>query len=936
MPVTVNHIYTSPVADGTATSVVRPSDWNSVHAITLNLSGTDVIGAFSNGGNVSFGTNTDGYITGSAPTGGGGGVALSAGTNSTSTGTVVFANSNNITFGMNTDGVVTASYSNTTPYLTTAMASNRGSDFMGTNTALTANGVSMTANSSGLSLNFPAFLTTARASNDAVGLNTALTAGPLAWTVNSGGISLNAGSAAGTTTGFAGNLISGSMTHNTAGLNVSLNHPAWLTTAAQSSASNVSGVIAGTASNAATNQSAQLSGAVSFSNANGVSFFTTASGATSGIQATVATTYRASNDGVGLNTALTAGPLTWTVNSGGISLNAGSAAGTTTGFGGNLISGSMTHNTAGLNLSLSHPAWLTTAAQSSASNVSGVIAGSASNAATNQSVQLSGGVSFANTNGVSFYTTANGAVSGIAATVATNYQSQGAYLTTAALSDHSHGNPTLSLAGGLSGATASNSAGFTLSLTQAAAAPSPINFSAGTTTSAVSGLTFSNSNNISFGLGTGASAGVVTASFNPINIGVTDSSAAGTTGTLDGGNAQYLFFGQGALSISQSLNGSSGSLSIVGNGIGSANVAMTNLAFTANTAGLSINNVDDHFKAYSLVGNTAGTNVSTITTVGTLYLSGGPNITLSGNSNTIVVSAAAAGGAGYVNAWEPLPLLQSGSTTFAPGVGSWYIQPMQLPYAISGGRFNIMVAHGSTTSNFANTSAASYATNSSGTLSVTGSMERRMAIWSVGTGTNSTRLESIWSNNWPVSFTNVVSVSGNGALVTASVSMQLSGIQSINSLGATTQGTWSTSSNSNSAAASMASSVMSSLNTYMNRFVSSQLMIPIPFNTTLQPGLYYVGFMLNTTSGSSTSGAGMAATAIMSISNVNQYALYGNSNTAARIWGQSAATSGSAPFPGVGFYSATSAAPPATMAFSDIRTLGLQPLPYYNYVNSTI
>lgn len=31
----INHLYVSPVADGTATSVVRPSDWNSIHAYTL-------------------------------------------------------------------------------------------------------------------------------------------------------------------------------------------------------------------------------------------------------------------------------------------------------------------------------------------------------------------------------------------------------------------------------------------------------------------------------------------------------------------------------------------------------------------------------------------------------------------------------------------------------------------------------------------------------------------------------------------------------------------------------------------------------------------------------------------------------------------------------------------------------------------------------------
>lgn len=208
MPITVGHSKSVTVADGTNTGIVRPSDWNSNHAVTLNISGTDIFGAFSNAGNVTFGTDLGGYITATAPAGGGGGggAAISAGTQSQSTGTVIFSNSNGLTFGLNA-GTLTGSHNGytgaTTQFLTTAQP-------------------------------VGAYLTTARASNDAVGLNTALTAGPLALTVNSSGLSLNAGSVAGTTTGFGGNLISGSMTNNTAGLNLSLIHPAWLTTAANS------------------------------------------------------------------------------------------------------------------------------------------------------------------------------------------------------------------------------------------------------------------------------------------------------------------------------------------------------------------------------------------------------------------------------------------------------------------------------------------------------------------------------------------------------------------------------------------------------------------------------------------------------------------------------------------------------------------------------
>ena len=332
MPGTVNHVFTSPVADGTNTQLVRPSNWNSEHLITLNAVGSEISNAFGTAGGVTFGYDGT-NITASAPAGGGGltNINVSAGATSANLSNLTFANGGGVSFGL-TNSVITGSVA------TTYRASN---DAIGLNTALTANGVSMTANSSGLSLNFPAFLTTARASNDAVGLNTALTVGPLAWTVNSAGISLNAGSAAGTTSGFAGNSISGSMTHNTAGLNLSLNHPAWLTTAMQSNAVTLSNI---NVSAGAT--SANLS-ALTFNNGGGVTFGLT----NSVITGSVATTYRASNDAIGTNTAQS--NVTWTANSAGLSLDARGYVGTATGFSGTNISATMTHNSAGFSLQLS-------------------------------------------------------------------------------------------------------------------------------------------------------------------------------------------------------------------------------------------------------------------------------------------------------------------------------------------------------------------------------------------------------------------------------------------------------------------------------------------------------------------------------------------------------------------------------------------------------
>lgn len=264
MPLSVFHSLTATTPDDPLYEI-KPSNWNSLHVGTLDAAGSEISNAFSNANNITFGLETNGFITASASYTNDGAVAISAGTNSRSTGTVNFSNSNGMTFGMSNNGVVTASYtvptvpaqteyvfSNSngvsfgtngstvtatvkTDYLTTAMASNRGTDFVqataafaGTNASgtIASNGISVSvnaggggvaisggansqstgtvnfSNSNGVSFGLSNngvmtatvktdYLTTARASNDAIGLNTALTGNGVAWTVNSSGLSLN-------------------------------------------------------------------------------------------------------------------------------------------------------------------------------------------------------------------------------------------------------------------------------------------------------------------------------------------------------------------------------------------------------------------------------------------------------------------------------------------------------------------------------------------------------------------------------------------------------------------------------------------------------------------------------------------------------------------------------------------------------------------------
>ena len=283
------HVYSQTVADGTATSVVRPSDWNSGHAqiVTLGgntagastLTGTNIIIQGGNNLTVSGvqGANVATIIMSGVNT-----VAQTvdtnkAGTGFTSTtiaGAVVAATNDTNGLKLAVPGYLTTAQP-VGAYLTTARASN---DAIGLNTALTGNGVSVTANSSGLSINVPPFITTyvaqttqTQPAGNIAGVGTTFAGTNVSATMglNSNGLALslsapsggggagfslgvsNTGNTAGNTGTFSNSTYvlagSGSITlsQSTAagGATAWIQHPAWLTTAALSqNTSNYAGV----------------------------------------------------------------------------------------------------------------------------------------------------------------------------------------------------------------------------------------------------------------------------------------------------------------------------------------------------------------------------------------------------------------------------------------------------------------------------------------------------------------------------------------------------------------------------------------------------------------------------------------------------------------------------------------------------------------------
>ena len=376
----VSHVYNQTVADGTATSVVRPSDWNSAHNQFLTVSG-----------------NTAGSST-------------MSGTN------IVWQGGNNVTLSVSTAaGAATVVVSG-------------------------ANTVAQTVQ------------TQASGNIPRSGLTTGATAGVL----------------------MVG-------TNDTNG--ISLGVPAWLTTAAQSSASNVSAISAAT--NNTGGGTATLSGGISFSNANNFTFYTSAGNAIAGSFSTSQSVQTQASGNIprtGITTGATAGSLlAATHDTNGISL--GVPAWLTVAAGGGGFTGGVSTggNTVGNTGTQTGSLFL-----AGGNNITlsvGTAAGGA------QTVTISGPNTAAqtafvlsNSNGITFGTNVS--------TVTASYNS-----TSAA------GTSTGFTGANISGSMTNNSAGLALSLSVAApGGGGAINVSAGTTSGNLQTIVFSNSNGVSFGL----------------------------------------------------------------------------------------------------------------------------------------------------------------------------------------------------------------------------------------------------------------------------------------------------------------------------------------------------------------------------------------------------------------------------------------------------
>lgn len=652
----------------------------------------------------------------------------------------------------------------------------------------------------------------------------------------------------------------------------------------------------------------------------------------------------------GINGAITGGSLT--VNTSGVSINLPAYLTTAdlsanssryAGTNGAITGGSITVNTAGVSVNL--PAYLTTAALSADSSkyaftgfttttgAGAVVAGTHNTAGLLLAVPAYLTTADLSANS-SKYAGVNGAITGGSITVNTSGVSVNlpAYLTTAALSGDSSkyaftGFTTTTVAGAVVAGT-HNTAGLLLAvpgyLTTAALSANTSNY-AGINSAITGGSMTVNTSGVSINLPAYLTTAMLSNAATISNINV---SAAGSSNNLSAvvfSNANNVTFGLTGSTLTASMPSASViTLSVVGSSQTFGNVVFSNsnrISFGLNgstvtammamnfSAGTTSNEVSDRIIFSNSNGYSFGLNASTITMQGPFV--------------------------GYL---EPFP--QSNTAGLAPVAGSWYLAPFVAPNSMSGGRINFLQVNTSTAGLFRDITGGSYVSSSSGGKNQSGTFSLAAALWSQGTGANSTRLESLWSNSfsWGWSHRVVVSQSGANSSVSVSVSQSISYISEIGSNGAYTLNQFNSASASSGTNTSIASAALDSVGLSLRNMLSNSVMVPVGFNTTLSAGAYWLGVAWSTTTASATSQTSFAGASALWFS---QLSLVGISrlelNSLYRNWGSTATTARSQFVPTGAYTAAANMTPPQFIALSsDIASVASQWVPYFNFVNQGI
>ena len=282
-----------------------------------------------------------------------------------------------------------------------------------------------------------------------------------------------------------------------------------------------------------------------------------------------------------------------------------------------------------------------------------------------------------------------------------------------------------------------------------------------------------------------------------------------------------------------------------------------------------------------------------------------------------------------VGYFEPFIPANTNSTLSAPGVGTWYFHPFQLPLAIGSGQIYMMCADAA---GFLN--GAVYSAASSGSITRYQTLHNRIALYQLGTGASTTRLESKWSAEcdmyatWRRQVNSTVSTSRVGV----SNYLTLSFPAQFDASGGRTYSSTAQSGATSTAASTFASTAANGLITGAVAYVSGSKQMIFPFATSLSAGQYWLAHMDSSTS-SSTGTNYSAGTMWSTQSRVHmlQFADQGYKQL-----GMSVSNSSSDVEQFHGSLATTTSLPTANLGTVDLRNFLTNHRVYWNYAQSTM
>ena len=307
----------------------------------------------------------------------------------------------------------------------------------------------------------------------------------------------------------------------------------------------------------------------------------------------------------------------------------------------------------------------------------------------------------------------------------------------------------------------------------------------------------------------------------------------------------------------------------------------------------------------------------------------GKGLSSATDSNGITVSA-------YdVEYFEPFPLANTNTGSFAPANGSWFIEGFNLPMWIESGRNNWLLVDGGV----ALKQGAVFTVTQTGSVTKYQTFMDAMALYQLGV-VSTTRIESQWSNAASILMTQRLAATNATTTTTGTSSFTLSNYATLSlpaqwdNSGNVTYSTFSTSGSSSttvtSAISTLASTWGDNLISGLAPYITGSKMDVIPFNTALVPGQYFLGHMLYSTS--STTGTNLGAGTMMPVQ--SRIVLSEYNDAPFKQIGKSTTNSSTNVQPFHGYLATTSSAASSIINLTDLR--GTINRVYWNHFEDTL